>query len=228
MQFLTQSIKYSSTNNCAKKYQLPNHDLSSLLQLKQQSICSKSVNKFSISFKQHANHVTIYLRISRSQTINYNSTNNCSKKYQPLNHDLSSLLQLKQQYTYSKLLNKFSISFKQHANHVTIYLRMITLSIYHHTVQLTIVQRNINYQTMIFQVSYNSSSSISTANQSISSAFHSNSMQIMSQYICAWLRSQTIEYNSTNNCSKKYQLPNHDLASLIQIKQHYIYCKLLN
>ena len=36
--------------------------------------------------------------------------------------------------------------------------------------------------------------------------FHSKSMQILSQYICAWLRSQSINYNSTNNCSKKCQL----------------------
>ena len=39
--------------------------------------------------------------------------------------------------------------FEQHANPFTIYLRLIGLSINQHTVQLTIVQRNINYQTMI-------------------------------------------------------------------------------
>ena len=44
---------------------------------------------------------------------------------------------------------------------------MITLSIN----QLTIVQRNVNYQTMILQVSIESSSIISTANDRISSAF---------------------------------------------------------
>ena len=32
-------------------------------------------------------------------------------------------------------------------------------------------------------------------------------------------------YSSTNNCSNKYQLPNNDLASLLQIKQHYMHCK---
>ena len=44
--------------------------------------------------------------------------------------------------------------FEQHANPLTIYLRMITLSINQLTVQVTIVQRNVNYQTMILQVSY--------------------------------------------------------------------------
>ena len=48
---------------------------------------------------------------------------------------------------------------------------MNALSINQHKVQLTIVQTDINYQTMILQVSYNSSSIISTANHTISSAF---------------------------------------------------------
>ena len=48
---------------------------------------------------------------------------------------------------------------------------MITLSINQLTVQLTIVQRNVNYQTMILQVSYKSSSIICTANDTISSEF---------------------------------------------------------
>ena len=61
--------------------------------------------------------------------------------------------------------------FKQHANPLTIYLRMIALSINQHTVQLTIVQTDINHQTMILQVSYKSSIIISTANDRISSAF---------------------------------------------------------
>ena len=61
--------------------------------------------------------------------------------------------------------------FEQHANPLTIYLRMIVLSINQHTVQLTIVQRNVNYQTIILQVSYKSSRIISTANDRISSSF---------------------------------------------------------
>ena len=63
---------------------------------------------------------------------------------------------------------------------------MNALSINQHTVQLTIVQTNINYQTMILQVSYKSSNIICTANDTISSAFpfeqHANPHTI---YICA-------------------------------------------
>ena len=59
---------------------------------------------------------------------------------------------------------------------------MITLSNDQLTVQLTIVQRNVNYQTMILQVSYKSSSIICTANDTISSAFptkqHANPLTI--------------------------------------------------
>ena len=70
--------------------------------------------------------------------------------------------------------------FEQHANPLTVYLPMIALSnnqrmnnlsINQHTVQLTIVQTDINYQTMILQVSYKSSSIICTANHTISSEF---------------------------------------------------------
>ena len=63
---------------------------------------------------------------------------------------------------------------------------MIALSMNQLTVQLTIVQRNVNYQTMILQVFYKSSSIISTANDRISSAFpfeqHAKPHTI---YICA-------------------------------------------
>ena len=42
--------------------------------------------------------------------------------------------------------------FEQHANPLTIYLRMIALSMNQHTIQPTIVQGNINIQkTMILQ-----------------------------------------------------------------------------
>ena len=121
----------------------------------------------------------------RSQTIDYNSTNNCSKKYQLPNHDLSSLLQLKQQYIYSKSVNKFSISFKQHANHVTIYLRMITLS-----------NNRVQFNKQLFkEISTTKPRSCkSHTNQTalyllqitqLVQHFHSNSMQILSQFICA-------------------------------------------
>ena len=74
---------------------------------------------------------------------------------------------------------------EQHANPFTIYLRIFGLSINQHTVQLTIIHRNINYQTMILQDSYNSSNIISYANTQLVQYFHSNSMQILSQYISA-------------------------------------------
>ena len=100
---------------------------------------------------------------------------------------------------------------------------MITLSINQLTVQLTIVQRNVNYQTMILLVSYKSSSIICTANDTISSAFpfeqHANPLISISAHDCALKQSTN---SSTNNCSKKCQLPNHDLASLLQIRQHYM------
>ena len=106
---------------------------------------------------------------------------------------------------------KYTISsafpFEQHANPIAIYLRIIGLSINQHTVQLTIVQRNINYQTMILQVHYMSSRIMSNANTQLVQHFHSNSMQILIQYIsahdCAFNASTN---NSNNNCSKKYQL----------------------
>ena len=157
---------------------------------------------------------------------------------------------------------------------------MFTLSINQLTVQLTIVQRNVNYQTMILQVSYKSSSIILTANYRISSAFpfkqHANPLTIylrimtlsinqltiqltivhryQQQYIILLFShnqsavlllqiTQLVQHPSnhnaitlsinqltvqTDNCSKQCQLPNHDLASLLQIKHHYIDCKWQN
>ena len=61
--------------------------------------------------------------------------------------------------------------FEHHANPLTIYLRTIALSINQHTVQLTIDQTNINYQTMILPISYKLSSIICTANDTIISEF---------------------------------------------------------
>ena len=60
---------------------------------------------------------------------------------------------------------------EQQPNPLTIYLRIISLSINQHAVQQTIIQSNVNYQTMILQVSYKSSSIIYTANDTISSEF---------------------------------------------------------
>ena len=84
---------------------------------------------------------------------------------------------------------------------------MIALSINQLTIKLTIVQSTISYQTMNVQVSYMSSRIISATNTQLVQHFHSNSMLILSQYIsahdCAFNASTN---NSTNNCSKKYQL----------------------
>ena len=102
---------------------------------------------------------------------------------------------------------------------------MITLSINQLTVQLTIVQRNVNYQTMILPVSYKSSSIICTANDTISSAFpfeqHANPLTVYLPMIALSINQLTVQLTIVKKC----QLPNHDLASLLQIKQHYIDCK---
>ena len=83
---------------------------------------------------------------------------------------------------------------------------MTALSINPNTIQLTIVQRNIKYQTMILQVSSYSGSIKSTSNQSISSAFPSvqnaKSSCNISAHDCTLNQST---YITTNNCSKKYQ-----------------------
>ena len=71
----------------------------------------------------------------------YSSTNNCSNRYQLPNHDLASLLQIKQHYIHSNDRISSAFPFKQYANPLTIYLRIITLSINQLTIQLTIVQR---------------------------------------------------------------------------------------
>ena len=75
--------------------------------------------------------------------------------------------------------------FKQHANPLTIYLRMIALSINQHTVQLTIDQTNINYQTMILPYPTNQAALYALQMTQLVQNFHSNSMQILSLYNCA-------------------------------------------
>ena len=103
---------------------------------------------------------------------------------------------------------------------------MIELSMHQLAIQLTIVQSTINYQTMILQVSYKSSSIICTANDRISSAIPNQTACKSSHNITAHDYSLNQSTNSsTNNCSKKCRLPNHDLSSVLQIKQHYIFCK---
>ena len=70
--------------------------------------------------------------------------------------------------------------FEQHANPLTIYLRMIALSINQHTVQLTIVQTNINYQTMIMPVSTNQAALYALQMTQLVQNFQPNNMQILS------------------------------------------------
>ena len=86
---------------------------------------------------------------------------------------------------------------KQHANPLTIYLGMNALSINQHTFQLTIVQTDINYQTMILQVSYKSTSIISTANDTISSAFpneqHANPFTIYLRMIALSINKHAVQ-----------------------------------
>ena len=118
---------------------------------------------------------------------------------------------------------------------------MITLSINQLTVQLTIVQRNVNYQTMILPVSYKSSSIICIANDTISSAFpfeqHANPLTVYLPMIALSINQLTVQLTivqrnvNYQSCkSPTNQAPElaqhfHDLASLLQIKQHYMHCK---
>ena len=98
--------------------------------------------------------------------------------------------------------------FKQHANPLTIYLRMIALSINQHTVQLTIVQTDINHQTMILQVSYKSSIIISTANDRISSAFpfkqYANPLTIYLRIITLSINQLTIQLKIGQRYQQQY------------------------
>ena len=74
---------------------------------------------------------------------------------------------------------------------------MITLSNNQLTVQLTIVQRNVNYKTMILQVSYKSTSIICTANDTISSAFpnehHANPLTIYLRMIALSINKHAVQ-----------------------------------
>ena len=133
--------------------------------------------------KQHANPLTIYLRI------NALSNNQHTVQLTIVQTDINyQTMILQVSYKSSSIIcsanDTISSAFpnEQHANPLTIYLRMIALSINQHAVQLTIVLRNVNYQTMILQVSYKSTSIICTANDTISSVFptkqHANPLTI--------------------------------------------------
>ena len=74
---------------------------------------------------------------------------------------------------------------------------MITLSNNQLTIQLTIVQRNVNYQTMILQVSYKLSSIICSANDTISSALpneqHANPLTIYLRMIALSINQHAVQ-----------------------------------
>ena len=149
-------------------------------------------------FEQHANPLTVYLpmiALSINQLTVQLTIVQRNVNYQTM------ILQVS--YKSSSIIStandriSSAFSFKQHANPLTIYLRMIALSINQLTVQLTIVQRNVNYQTMILLVSYKSSSIICTANDTISSEFpfeqHANPLTIYLRMIA--LSSINIQFN---------------------------------
>ena len=123
-------------------------------------------------FEQHVNPIALYLRMI------WLSINQLTVQLTIVQRNVNYQTMILQVYYKSSSIictanDTISSAFptKQHANPLTIYLRMNALSINQHKVQLTIVQTDINYQTMILQVSYNSSSIISIANHTISSAF---------------------------------------------------------
>ena len=137
--------------------------------------------------KQHANPLTIYLRMN-ALSINQHTVQLTIVQTDINYQTMISQVSCKSRSIICTANDTISSAFptKQHANPLTIYLRMNALSINQHTVQLTIVQTDINYQTMISQVSAKLSSIICTANDTTRSEFpfeqHANSHTI---YICA-------------------------------------------
>ena len=114
---------------------------------KSSSIISTANHSISSAFPfvKHANPFTIYLRII-GLSINQHTVQLTivQKKYQLPNHDIASLLHVKQNYIYCKYTIRSAFPLEQHANPFTIYLRITGLSINQHIVQLTIIHRNIN------------------------------------------------------------------------------------
>ena len=76
---------------------------------------------------------------------------------------------------------------------------------------------------MILQVSYKSSSIICTANDTISSAFptkqHANPLTIYLRMNALSINQHKVQLTIVQT---DINLPNHDLARLLQFKQHYI------
>ena len=148
--------------------------------------------------KQHASPLTIYLRM------NALSINQHTVQLTIVQTDINyQTMILQVSYKSSCIIctanDTITSAFptRQHANPLIIYLRMITLSINQLTVQLTIVQRNVTYQTMILQVSYKSSSIICTANDTISSEFpfeqHANTLIIYLRMITLSINQLTVQ-----------------------------------
>ena len=149
-------------------------------------------------FEQHANPLTIYLRMialsinQHTVQLTIDQTNiNYQTMILPISYKSSSII-----CTANDTISS-EFPFEQHANPLTVYLRMITLSINQLTVQLTIVQRNVNYQTMILPVSYKSSRIICTANDTISSEFpfeqHANPLTIYLRMIALSINQHTVQ-----------------------------------
>ena len=160
-------------------------------------------------FKQHANPLIIYLRMI---TLSINQlTVQLTIVQRNVNYQ-TMILQVSFKSSSIICTANDTISsefpFEQHANPLTIYLRMITLSINQLTIQLKIGQRNVNYQTMILQVSYKSSSIISTANDRISSAFpfkqYANPLTIYLRIITLSINQLTIQLKIGQRYQQQY------------------------
>ena len=149
-------------------------------------------------FEQHANPLTVYLRMI-ALSINQ-LTDQLIIVQRNVNYQTMILLVFYKSSSIICTANDTISSefpFEQHANPLTIYLRMIALSINQHTVQLTIDQTNINYQTMILPITYKSSSIICTANDTISSAFpfeqHANPLTVYLRMIALSINQLTVQ-----------------------------------
>ena len=155
---------------------------------KSSSIISTANDRISSAFpfKQHANPLTVYLRmiaLSINQLTVQLTIVQRNVNYQTMillvSYKSSSII-----CTANDTISS-EFPFEQHANPLTIYLRMIALSINQHTVQLTIDQTNINYQTMILPISTNQAALYALQMTQLVQNFHSNGMQILSLYNCA-------------------------------------------
>ena len=176
---------YNSTNNCSKIYQLPNI----IFQVSYKSSSIISTANYPISpafpFEQHANHPnkhTSPYNCPLNQSA-HNSTNKSSKNCQLPKHHL----QVSQNSSSIIPTINHSISsafpFNQHANppiiHTSAHNFAENESGYNSTNNCS---KNNNYENIIVQASYKSSSIISTSNNPISPAFqfehHANPLTI--------------------------------------------------